>query len=97
LTYGAELDAMRSRAHVTLCRADVARDASRHAPRQLGSRRRASPDPLEPISETMWLVVRNALSQVLECSELAPRTDLRALLTAARDARLAADSTVTPP
>jgi hypothetical protein len=62
-----------------------------------GSRRRASPDPLEPISETTWLVVRNALSQVLECSELAPRTDLRALLTAARDARLAADSTVTPP
>jgi hypothetical protein len=38
-----------------------------------GSRRRASPDPLEPISETTWLVVRNALNQVLECSELAPR------------------------
>ena len=53
-----------------------------------GSRKRASPDPLAPVNAVTWLVVRDALSQVLEFTELAPLADLRAVLSAARDARI---------
>jgi len=54
------------------------------------SRKRASPDPLLPVDAVTWLVVRNALSRMVESIELPPRSDLRAVLNAARDARMAA-------
>src|SRR5690349_1560440 len=52
--------------------------------------RRSRPDPLQPASEPRWLVVRDRLSRVLESHELAPSTDLRAVLAEAREARIAA-------
>jgi hypothetical protein len=54
------------------------------------SRKRSSPDPLARAGAPTWLVVRNAVNAVLESTELVPETDLRAALTAARDARIAA-------
>jgi hypothetical protein len=51
------------------------------------SRKRSAPDPLAPVNAVTWLVVRNRLGFVLESSQLTPHTDLRATLTAARDAR----------
>ena len=52
-------------------------------------RRRSRPEPLKPRSEATWLVVRNRLSQVVESTPLEPYADLRAVLTAAREARIA--------
>jgi len=52
------------------------------------SRRRSAPDPLAPVNATTWLVVRNRLGFILESLELTAQTDLRATLTAARDARI---------
>jgi len=53
------------------------------------SRKRASPDPLASVNAVTWLVVRNALSRVIEFTELAPLADLRSVLNAAREARIA--------
>lgn len=51
--------------------------------------RRSAPDPLEPIDAPTWLVVRDMCSQLLESTELPPRADQRAVLVAARGARIA--------
>ena len=53
------------------------------------SRRRSEPDPLAPISAPTWLVVRE-IRDPLEVTPLAPMADLRNILTAAREARIAA-------
>ena len=50
--------------------------------------RRAVPDPLAPIDAPTWLAVRDECSRLLELTELPPRTDQRAALVAARDARI---------
>jgi hypothetical protein len=50
---------------------------------------RAAPDPLAPIDAPTWLVVRDMCSQLLERTELPPRADQRAVLVAAREARIA--------
>lgn len=62
------------------------------APRAMlaAMRKRKLPEPFQPTSEPTWLVVRNQLSQVVESTALAPYTDLRAVLTAARQDRIAA-------
>jgi len=52
-------------------------------------RRRSRPEPLKPRREATWLVVRDRLSQVVESTPLEPLVDLRAVLTAAREARIA--------
>jgi len=52
--------------------------------------RRSSYDPLKATSEPTWLVVRDKCSQVLEVRLLERRADLRAILDAAREARMAA-------
>jgi hypothetical protein len=52
--------------------------------------RRSSYDPLKAIPEPTWLVVRDKCTRVLEAQSLASRADLRAVLTAAREARIAA-------
>jgi len=49
---------------------------------------RQSPDPLAPIPEPAWLVVRDAHGDVLDASELAPNSNLRAVLTIARGRRI---------
>jgi hypothetical protein len=54
-----------------------------------GTRKRISPDPLQPVNAVAWLVVRNALGQAIDSRALAPLTDLRAVLTDARNARVA--------
>ena len=54
------------------------------------SRKRSSPDPLASVGASTWLVVRGTVNAMIESTELAPETDLRAVLTAARDARIAA-------
>ena len=51
--------------------------------------RRATPDPLAPADAPTWLVTRDMCSQLLERSELPPRADQRAVLMAARTARIA--------
>lgn len=51
--------------------------------------RRAAPDPLAPIDGPTWLVVRDACGQLLESTELPPLADQRAILAAAREARIA--------
>ena len=51
--------------------------------------RRDRPDPLLPTSDPTWLVTRNALSEVVEVTPLEPHADLRTILTAARDQRIA--------
>jgi hypothetical protein len=53
------------------------------------SRRRSAPDPLAPVNAPTWLVVRNGVGFVLEATELTPGADLRSVLTAAREARIA--------
>lgn len=53
------------------------------------NRRRSEPDPLFVTDKPTWLVTRNAVNQVLESVKLAPRADLRAILNAAREARIA--------
>ena len=52
-------------------------------------RRRSAPDPLAPIDAPTWLVVRDMWGQLLELTELPPQADQRAVLVAARDARIA--------
>ena len=52
--------------------------------------RRSSYDPLKAIPEPTWLVVRDKCTRVLEVRPLARRADLRAILNAAREARIAA-------
>ena len=51
--------------------------------------RRSTLDPLAPIDAPTWLAVRDMCSHVLELTELLPFTDQRAVLVAARDARIA--------
>lgn len=53
--------------------------------------RRGAYDPLAPRNATAWLVVCNALSELVEARELAPKTDLRQVLTHERIARIAAE------
>jgi hypothetical protein len=53
------------------------------------NRKRSEPDPLQPIGERSWLVVRDMLSRILDARELAPWADLHGTLTAARSARIA--------
>jgi len=50
------------------------------------SRKRSEPDPLAPIDEPPWLVVRQFWDP-LEVTPLAPMADLRNVLVAAREAR----------
>ena len=52
-------------------------------------RRRNPPEPFKSTRECTWLVVRNALSEVVESTKLTARADLLAALTGAREARLA--------
>jgi len=52
--------------------------------------RRSSYDPLKAIPEPTWLVVRDKCTQVLEVRQLERGADLRAILEAAREARMAA-------
>jgi hypothetical protein len=54
------------------------------------SRKRSSHDPLARVCAPTWLVVRDRVNTVLESTKLAPGTDLRAVLTQARDGRIAA-------
>jgi hypothetical protein len=54
------------------------------------SRKRSAPDPLARVDARTWLVVRDAVNAVIESAELAPETDVRAALTAARKARIGA-------
>jgi hypothetical protein len=57
--------------------------------------RRTLYDPLQAISRTTWLVVRNKHRQPLESKEIAPGVDLRPILQAALAERTAADWTCT--
>lgn len=50
--------------------------------------RRSIPDPLAPIRHPTWLVVRDHRT-VVEVTPLEPHADLRAILNAAREARMA--------
>jgi hypothetical protein len=52
--------------------------------------RRSAPDALAPQNALTWLVVRNAVNETQSCVELAPNADLRRVLNAERDARIAA-------
>jgi hypothetical protein len=52
------------------------------------SRKRSSHDPLAKVNAPTWLVVRDRVNAVLSSAELAPGTDLRAALMAAREARI---------
>ena len=63
------------------------RDA--HGMRHGHHTRRSAPDPLAPIDAPTWLVVRDMCGQLLQRTELAPRADQRAILAAAREARIA--------
>lgn len=53
------------------------------------SRRRSEPDPLAPVNEATWLVVRDECRDVLETKKLEPMVDRRAELEAVRQARIA--------
>ena len=50
-------------------------------------RRRLPVDPLLPLPQPTWLVVRNSYRQPLEWRELAAEIDLRAMLNYERDLR----------
>lgn len=50
--------------------------------------RRNRPDPLQPLQVPAWLVTRNQNRAPLESSQLAPGANLRAILQAARAARI---------
>src|SRR4051794_21168433 len=52
-------------------------------------RRRGTTDPLQPISEPRWLVIRNRYSQAIEYRELWPGTDLRSAIESERVRRAA--------
>jgi hypothetical protein len=47
-------------------------------------------DPLQPSIDPTWLVVRDRHGSVLEVTTLEPHADVRARLTAAREARITA-------
>jgi hypothetical protein len=51
--------------------------------------RRGRTDPLSPVQELRWLVIRDAHSRALEYRELWPGTDLRAAIEAERARRTA--------
>lgn len=51
--------------------------------------RRSASDPLAPIAEPTWIVVRDVFSRPLELTELPPRADQRKILVAAREALIA--------
>lgn len=51
--------------------------------------RRSAPDPLAAIDAPTWLVVRDMCSRLVERTGLPPRADQRAILAAAREARIA--------
>jgi hypothetical protein len=53
-------------------------------------RRRRPTDPLLPLPQPTWLVVRNVHRQALESRQLRPSADLRAILGSERDQRAAA-------
>jgi hypothetical protein len=52
--------------------------------------RRNRYDPLQPIPEPTWLVIRNKYRQPLEWRQLAAGAELRSILQAARCERIAA-------
>jgi hypothetical protein len=52
--------------------------------------RRSTTIPLTPTHEPTWLVVRNSSSDPIEITPLEPKADLRNVLNAAREARIAA-------
>jgi hypothetical protein len=52
--------------------------------------RRNRPEPLQPLRQPTWLVVRNKHRAPLESREIAAGVDLRAILEAARSERIAA-------
>jgi hypothetical protein len=58
-------------------------------------RRRTFVDPLLPPAPT-WLVARDPTGRILEQRELAPGTDPKPVLTAAREVRIADGWTVGP-
>lgn len=60
------------------------------------SRKRQSPDPLARVDGPTWLVVRDRVGRVLESTELVRKTDLRAVLNAAREERVAGGWTAGP-
>jgi hypothetical protein len=51
------------------------------------NRRRGTADPLKPIREPRWLVIRNKYSQAIEYRELWAGTDLRGAIDAERSRR----------
>jgi hypothetical protein len=52
-------------------------------------RRRNPPEPFKPRRDPTWVVVRDALSQIVEITPLESYADLKAALMAARSARIA--------
>jgi hypothetical protein len=50
--------------------------------------RKGTRDSLTPVEACRWLVVRDRYSVVLECLELRPSTDLRAVMLAERERRI---------
>jgi hypothetical protein len=59
-------------------------------------RRRQLYDPLRPVAQTCWLVVRDKHRRAVEVREVPPATDLRATLNGVRDERIAAGWTCAP-
>jgi hypothetical protein len=53
-------------------------------------RRRTLPEPLKPTNAPTWLVVRDGLNHLVESRQLPPGTELRAVLVATREQRIAA-------
>jgi hypothetical protein len=52
--------------------------------------RRSTTSPLAPTHDPTWLVVRNSSSDAIEITPLEAKADLRKVLNAAREARIAA-------
>jgi len=52
-------------------------------------RRKTLPEALQPTNAPTWLVVRDSLNHLVESTQLAPGTDVRAALVAIRDKRIA--------
>jgi|SRR5690349_8483440 len=51
--------------------------------------RRSSFDPLAPTAEATWLVVRNEIREAIEVTPLERKVNLRTILSAAHEARVA--------
>jgi hypothetical protein len=49
--------------------------------------RRGQADPLQPVNEPRWLVIRDRFSRVIESKSLPVNADLRAAIQAERDRR----------